>query len=87
MQCGIKNGDLITVRPQEEEPQYINIIVQDLSGHEQRLTVREDAQTSTLRSQYNALTGYKSGELQFSFRELSLKDGQQLRTVRICRLL
>ncbi|KAI7495871.1 hypothetical protein KC367_g7107 [Hortaea werneckii] len=49
--CGIKKGDMITVRPQEEKPKYINIFVQDSSGRCQILTTREDAQISTLRSQ------------------------------------
>ncbi|KAI6909664.1 hypothetical protein KC318_g3430 [Hortaea werneckii] len=81
--CGIKSGDLITVRPREEEPQYINIIVQDPLGHQHGLTVRGDAQTSTLRSQYDALTGYKPGKLLFSFKGSSLTDGHQLHTVGI----
>ncbi|KAI6989274.1 hypothetical protein KC329_g5145 [Hortaea werneckii] len=79
--CGIKNGDMITVRPQEEKPKYINIFVQDSSGRCQILTTREDAQISTLRSQYEVLTGSSSGENCFSFRGKYLKHEEQLHTV------
>ncbi|KAI7218675.1 hypothetical protein KC333_g3450 [Hortaea werneckii] len=78
--CGIKNGDLITVRPREEEPRYINIFVKDVAGEQRRLTIREDARTSTLRTQYKALTGFNPEAIHFYFGGLNLKDGQQLRT-------
>ncbi|KAI7152493.1 hypothetical protein KC349_g8953 [Hortaea werneckii] len=81
--CGIKNGDLITVRPREEKPKYINIFVRDVFASRLSLTIREDAQTSTLRSQYQGLTGFNTETTQFSFGGLSLMDEQQLRTVGI----
>ncbi|KAI7188315.1 hypothetical protein KC316_g6295 [Hortaea werneckii] len=78
--CDIKDGDLITVRPREKKLQYINIFVKDALGNRRSLTVREDAQTATLRSQYEAMTGSEPGKLRFSFEGFSLKDGQLLET-------
>ncbi|KAI7636505.1 hypothetical protein KC343_g1253 [Hortaea werneckii] len=81
--CGIKNGDLIAVRPRGEEPKYINIIVQDPLGHQYGLKIREDAQTSTLRSQYEIQIGPAPPGLRFRFEGLSLKDGLELRRIGI----
>lgn len=72
---------MITVRPRGEEPKYINIIVQDPVGHQRRLKIREDAQTSTLSSQYETQIGPAPLGLRFRFEGLALKDGLQLRTV------
>ncbi|KAI6856690.1 hypothetical protein KC338_g8340 [Hortaea werneckii] len=79
--CGIVNGDLITVRPWEQEPRWINILVEDCLGRQKQLAIREDARTSTLRSQYDALTGYEAGYLNFSFKGISLMNEQQLHTL------
>ncbi|KAI6813871.1 hypothetical protein KC332_g6536 [Hortaea werneckii] len=79
--CGIVNGDFITVRPWEPEPRWINILVEDRLGRQKELAIREDARTSTLRSQYDALTGYRPGYLNFSFKGISLMNEQQLHTL------
>ncbi|KAI7278233.1 hypothetical protein KC345_g6096 [Hortaea werneckii] len=79
--CGIKNGDMITVRPREEEPRNINIVVQNEWSQQQNLTIREDAQISTLRSQYETLTGSTPGEDRFYFHGQVLIDEQQLHAV------
>lgn len=81
------NGDLITVRPWEQEPRWINILVEDCLGRQKQLAIREDARTSTLRSQYDALTGYEAGYLNFSFKGISLMNEQQLHTVCTSHLL
>ncbi|KAI6881819.1 hypothetical protein KC363_g6417 [Hortaea werneckii] len=85
--CDIKEGDLISVRPREQKLQYINIFVKDALGSRQSLTVREDAQTATLRSQYEAMTGFEPGKLRFSFEGISLMDGQLLDMVGPIKIL
>ncbi|KAI7086770.1 hypothetical protein KC356_g4743 [Hortaea werneckii] len=81
--CGIKSGDLIAVRPRGEEPKHINIIVQNPLGHQYGLKIREDAETATLRSQYEIQIGPARPGLRFRFQGHCLKDGIQLRRLGI----
>ncbi|KAI7374669.1 hypothetical protein KC336_g20156, partial [Hortaea werneckii] len=81
--CGVKNGDLIAVRPRGEEPKHINIVVQDPLGHQYGLKIREDAETATLRSQYEIQIGPARPGLRFRFQGHCLKDGVQLRRLGI----
>ncbi|KAI7358307.1 hypothetical protein KC354_g9733 [Hortaea werneckii] len=48
--CGIKNGDLITVRPREEESRYINIFVRDVVAAAHSRDRRGFVRSGSLRS-------------------------------------